>query len=103
LSEPVELVTEVNPIAVADLEPTDLFQQRLEVVKAADGGVILSVDPGDLLADRTQQKSFFQPVEGDLLDEPAAGQLLIGRSERSRTGDPLEEHSFDLSDKGRLG
>ena len=103
MSEPVELVTEVNPIAVADLEPTDLFQQRLEVVKAADGGVVLSVDPGDLLADRTQQKSLFDPLEGDLLDEPATSQPLIGRSERSRSGDSLEEHSFDLSHKGRLG
>lgn len=96
-------MAQVNPVAVADLEPTDLFQQRLEVVKAADGCVVLAVDPRDLLADRTQQKSFSQPVEGDLLDEPAASQPLIGRSERSRTGDSLEEHSFDLSDKGRLG
>ena len=98
----MEPTTQVNPIALSDLELPDLFQEGLEVVKAVDGWVVRAVDPGELLADRTQQESLFHPIEENGLAKPSAGQPVIGGREGGCPGDQGKKHFFDFMDKSRL-
>ena len=102
LGKPLQLTAQVIPIALAHFKLPGFFQERQKVVKAADRCVILAIDPGYLLAGRTEQESFFQQGERDLLAKPPASQTVIGGRERSGLRDQPQEQSFDFLHKRLL-